>query len=244
MSSPIIEIKQFSVAYGSMKAVEEINLQLQEGEIITVIGPNGAGKTTLLNAVMGMIPSTGSVLFRGEPLKQHTVARMVASGVCLVPESRELFVQMSVEDNLALGNFHRWKEGERDRQTLMENVFKIFPRLKERKQQLADTLSGGERQMLAIGRALMAKPKVLLLDEPSLGLAPKIVQEVLHQVSQLRNSGISILLVEQNARGALKIADRGYVLEMGRIVLEDKASNLLENKKIIDSYLGIGKSLS
>ena len=244
MSTPIIQINQFTVAYGSIKAVEELNLKLEEGEIITVIGPNGAVKTTLLNALMGMIPSTGSVLFHGEPLKQHTVARMVAKGVCLVPETRELFGVMSVEDNLALGNFHRWKIGERDQQKLMDDVFKIFPILKERRRQLADTLSGGERQMLAIGRALMAKPKILLLDEPSLGLAPKIVHEVLQKVYQLRNSGISILLVEQNARGALKIADRGYVLEMGKIVLEDKASNLLENQKIIDSYLGVGKSLS
>jgi len=244
MSAPILQIKQFSVAYGSIKAVEEINLHLQEGEIITVIGPNGAGKTTLLNALMGMIPSTGSVLFQGEALKQHTVARMVANGVCLVPETRELFGVMSVEDNLALGNFHRWKMGERDQRQLMDEVFQIFPLLRERHRQLADTLSGGERQMLAIGRALMSKPKVLLLDEPSLGLAPKIVYEVLQKVSQLRHSGISILLVEQNARGALKIADRGYVLEMGKIVLEDKASNLLENQKIIDSYLGVGKSLA
>ena len=242
MTKPIIQIKQFSVAYGSIRAVDEVSLELHEGEIITVIGPNGAGKTTLLNAVMGLIPSTGFVLFQGGNLEQHTVAGMVARGVCLVPESRELFGPMSVEDNLVLGNFYRWKVGERDQRQLIESVFQIFPILKERRHQIADTLSGGERQMLAIGRALMSKPKVLLLDEPSLGLAPKIVHEVLQKVSQLRNNGISILLVEQNARGALRIADRGYVLEMGKIVLEDQASNLLENQKIIDSYLGVGKS--
>jgi branched-chain amino acid transport system ATP-binding protein len=243
MLDAIIEINQFTVKYGSVKAIEDINLYLQEGEIVTVIGPNGAGKTTLLNALMGMIPSSGSVLLNGSPLKKHTVTKMVANRICLVPETRELFGAMSVEDNLSLGNFYRWKMGERNQSQLMDEVFKIFPILQERRRQFADTLSGGERQMLAIGRALMSKPKVLLLDEPSLGLAPKIVYEVLQKVSQLRDNGISIMLVEQNARGALKIADRGYVLEMGKIVLEDKASNLLENQKIIDSYLGIGKSL-
>lgn len=208
--------------------------------IVTVIGPNGAGKTTLLNAAMGLLPSRGQLAVDGEVVPRPSVERMVAREVALVPEKRELFGEMSVEDNLLLGGFARWRRGDRTQRQRMEEVFAIFPRLRERRAQLAATLSGGERQMLAIGRALMAKPRLLMLDEPSLGLAPLIVREVLHTVARLRELGVSVLLIEQNARAALNIADRGYVLEMGAIALHGAAADLLHDRRIVETYLGIG----
>jgi branched-chain amino acid transport system ATP-binding protein len=207
-----------------------------------VIGPNGAGKTTLLCAAMGLLPSTGSLSIDGKLVPRPTVEAMVARGVALVPERRELFGEMTVEDNLLLGGFYRWRKGHRDQKARMQEVFEIFPRMSERRLQIASTLSGGERQMLAIGRALMARPKLLMLDEPSLGLAPLIVREVLKVVSALRQHGISVLLVEQNARAALQVADRGYVLEMGSVALSGPARDLLHDRRIIDTYLGIGSA--
>ena len=236
----LFELKDFSVAYGSVEAVHGIALHVNEGEIVTVIGPNGAGKTTLLCAAMGLLPSSGSLTLAGERIARPSVETMVARGVALVPEKRELFGEMPVEDNLLLGGFYRWRTGRRDQRERMEEVFQIFPRLKERRTQLASTLSGGERQMLAIGRALMARPRLLMLDEPSLGLAPLIVREVLHVVSSLRKHGVSVLLVEQNARAALQVADRGYVLETGAVALEGEAQALLNDRRIIDTYLGLG----
>jgi branched-chain amino acid transport system ATP-binding protein len=238
---PLFELQDFCVSYGPVEVVHGIALTVQEGEIVTVIGPNGAGKTTLLCAAMGLLPSRGRMTLAGEPITRPTVEAMVARGVALVPERRELFGEMSVEDNLLLGGFYRWRTGRRDQRERMDEVFAIFPRLRERRAQFANTLSGGERQMLAIGRALMARPRLLMLDEPSLGLAPRIVHEVLQVVAALRDSGVSVLLVEQNARAALQVADRGYVLETGSVALSDQASALLNDRRIIDTYLGMGR---
>ena len=240
MSQPVLELNDFCVSYGTVEAVHRVELVVQEGEIVTVIGPNGAGKTTLLCAAMGLLPSSGKLRLAGEPIGRITVEAMVARGVALVPEKRELFGEMSVQDNLLLGGFSRWRKGLRDQHERMQEVFAIFPRLQERCAQMASTLSGGERQMLAIGRALMARPRLLLLDEPSLGLAPLIVREVLQVVASLRNLGVSVLLVEQNARAALQLADRAYVLEMGAVALSGEAQALLRDGRIIDTYLGIG----
>jgi branched-chain amino acid transport system ATP-binding protein len=239
-SRPLFEIQDFHVSYGAVEAVHGIALRVDEGEIVTVIGPNGAGKTTLLRAAMGLQPSRGSILLAGERIVRPSVEAMVAGGVSLVPENRELFGDLHVQDNLLLGGFYRWRTGMRDQRERMEEVYAIFPRLKERRLQLASTLSGGERQMLAIGRALMARPRLLMLDEPSLGLAPLIVREVFEVVSSLRRHGVSVLLVEQNARAALQVADRGYVLETGTVALSGQAQALLSDQRIIDTYLGIG----
>ncbi|MDP3795647.1 MAG: ABC transporter ATP-binding protein [Polaromonas sp.] len=236
----LMSLENLCVSYGQVQALHDVTLDLNEGEIVTVIGPNGAGKTTLLCAAMGLLPSKGSLAIAGENIARPSVEAMVARGVALVPERRELFGEMSVEDNLLLGGFYRWRKGQRDQKARMEEVFEIFPRMRERRTQMSSTLSGGERQMLAIGRALMARPRLLMLDEPSLGLAPLIVREVLKVVSSLRTHGISVLLVEQNARAALQVADRAYVLEMGAVALTGAAEDLLHDRRIIDTYLGIG----
>ncbi len=238
--TPLLQLENFCVSYGQVQALHGVNLVLHEGEIATVIGPNGAGKTTLLCAAMGLLPSAGGLYLAGAHMLRPSVEALVARGVALVPERRELFGEMSVEDNLLLGGFYRWRKGQRDQKARMDEVFEIFPRLRERRGQVASTLSGGERQMLAIGRALMARPRLLMLDEPSLGLAPLIVREVFKVVSSLRTHGISVLLVEQNARAALQVADRGYVLEMGAVALEGAAHELLHDRRIIDTYLGLG----
>ncbi len=237
---PLLQLRGVCVSYGPVEAVHQVDLDVQPGEIVTVIGPNGAGKTTLLSAAMGLLPSKGAIHFDGELIARPAIEGMVARGVNLVPEKRELFGDMSVEDNLLLGGFSLWRKGQRDQRPRMDEVFAIFPRLLERRSQLASTLSGGERQMLAIGRALMARPRLLMLDEPSLGLAPLVVREVLQVVASLRNHGVSVLLVEQNARAALKVADRAYVLEMGAVALSGPAKELLHDRRIIDTYLGMG----
>jgi branched-chain amino acid transport system ATP-binding protein len=209
-----------------------------------VIGPNGAGKTTMLAAIMGALPLNGStrgqIVFFGEDCTGIEIEPMVARGMVLVPEKRELFGEMTVEDNLLLGSFHRYRSGIRDHAQTMHEVFTLFPRLRERRLQLAGTLSGGERQMLAIGRALMARPKLLMLDEPSLGLAPLIVREIFRIIEELKRRGASILLVEQNARAALKVADYAYVLETGEIAIEGRAQELASDPRVIESYLGLG----
>lgn len=243
--SILLETKNLCAQYGKVLAVQNINLQVKSGQVVTVIGANGAGKSTLLNSIMGSLPVPGSA--NGEVLYQeHDVSRLivedrVANGLCLVPEKRELFSSMPVEDNLLLGGFRRYRSREKNWRSTLDEVYELFPRLKERRMQNAGTLSGGERQMLAVGRALMGKPKVLMLDEPSLGLAPLVVREVFHTIMRLRESGVSILLVEQNARAALQVADYGYVLEMGEVRLEGKASELLHDPRVIESYLGFGK---
>ena len=238
----LMGLEKLRVSYGQVPALHDVTLHLDEGEIVTVIGPNGAGKTTLLCAAMGLLPATGVISIAGETITRPSVEAMVARGVALVPERRELFGEMSVGDNLLLGGFYRWRKGQRDQKARMEEVFAIFPRLREREAQMASTLSGGERQMLAIGRALMARPKLLMLDEPSLGLAPLIVREVLKVVSSLRSHGISVLLVEQNARAALQVADRAYVLEMGAVALTGVARALWHDRRIIVTSLGIGNT--
>jgi branched-chain amino acid transport system ATP-binding protein len=240
-AQPVLEVSDLCVSYGKVEALHHVSLRVRAGEIVTVIGPNGAGKTTLLSAIMGVLPRTrGEVVFLGESQPVVEVEHMVAKGANLVPEKRELFGEMSVEDNLLLGAFMRHRMGHRDERETMEKVFQTFPRLRERRTQQAGTLSGGERQMLAVGRALMAKPKLLMLDEPSLGLAPLIVREIFHIIADLRKTGVAILLVEQNARAALQIADYGYVLETGEVALEGLSDDLEDNPKVIESYLGLG----
>jgi branched-chain amino acid transport system ATP-binding protein len=237
----ILQVENLCVGYGKVEALHHVSLKVRAGEIATVIGPNGAGKTTLLSAIMGLLPITsGTVSFLGATPKEIEVERMVAMGMTLVPEKRELFGEMSVEDNLLLGAFMRRRLGHRDEAVTMAEVYAIFPRLKERRVQLAGTLSGGERQMLAVGRALMAKPKLLMLDEPSLGLAPLIVREIFQVLGRLRKTGVAILLVEQNARAALQLADYGYVLETGEIALAGPSVELRDNPQVVESYLGFG----
>jgi branched-chain amino acid transport system ATP-binding protein len=233
----LISVKDLHVSYGKVEAVTGVSLEMQAGQIATVIGPNGAGKTTLLAALMGLLPSKGEISYEGSDLRPLITEERVRRGICLVPERRELLTEMTVEDNLILGAYTRW----RDRSAVqcdLKDVYARCPRLSERCKQLAGTRSGGERQMLALGRALMAKPRLLLLDEPSLGLAPLIVREIFRIVMGLRELGVSILLVEQNARAALETADYGYVLETGAIVLSGPAAGLIHDKRVIASYLG------
>lgn len=237
----MLRIDDLAVAYGKVEALRGIKLDVAAGSIVTVIGPNGAGKTTLLNAVMGLLPSRGTVAFEGQPLRDLSTEARVGLGLVLVPERRELFAEMSVADNLALGAFARYRKGERGLDEDRERIYERFPRLRERADQLAGTLSGGERQMLALGRALMAKPKLLMLDEPSLGLAPLIVAEIFRIIRTLREAGVSILLIEQNARAALQVADYGYVLETGEIALQGPAAELAQNPRVIETYLGLAK---
>jgi branched-chain amino acid transport system ATP-binding protein len=234
---PLLSISDLHVAYGKVEAVRGISLALEQGQIVTVIGPNGAGKTTLLAAAMGLLPSRGAMSFNGMDLHDLDVEARVEHGFCLVPERRELFADLSVEDNLLLGAYARRRDRSAVRQSL-DQVYARFPRLQERRRQIANTLSGGERQMLALGRALMAKPRLLLLDEPSLGLAPLIVREIFHIIASLRELGVSIVLVEQNARAALETADFGYVLETGEMVHSGPASTLMHDPKLIATYLG------
>jgi branched-chain amino acid transport system ATP-binding protein len=234
----LLEVRDLRVFYRRVEGLHRASLKVEEGAIVTVIGPNGAGKSTLLGAVMGMLPCTGEVRFQGAALGAEAVESRVARGLCLVPERRELFGEMTVEDNLVLGAFQRCRRLSLV-QADLEAVYARFPRLKERREQLAGTLSGGERQMVALGRALMARPKLLMLDEPSLGLAPLVVKEVFHAITELRAAGVSILLVEQNARAALQVADYGYVLETGETVLEGPSAELAANPRVVETYLGL-----
>lgn len=242
---PVLKVTGLSAGYGKVTAVSGVDIMVARGSIVTVIGTNGAGKSTLLNAIMGSLPlsghSTGSVEYLGSEINGWQVEQRVAGGVSLVPERRELFGSMSVEDNLLLGGFRLYRAGKHGWKETIEEIYTLFPRLKERRRQAAGTLSGGERQMLAVGRALMAQPQLLMLDEPSLGLAPRIVREIFHIIGRLRSTGVAILLVEQNARAALQVADYGYVLETGELVLEGKAAELAGNSRVIESYLGLGQ---
>lgn len=240
-AEPILAVSDLCVSYGKVEALHHVSLKVRPGEIVTVIGPNGAGKTTLLSAIMGVLPFVrGEVCYQGQTSRHIDIEEMVARGMTLVPEKRELFGEMSVEDNLLLGAFMRRRLGFRDERQTLDKVYGIFPRLKERHQQSAGTLSGGERQMLAVGRALMAQPKILMLDEPSLGLAPLIVREIFRVIADLRDLGVAILLVEQNARAALQVSDYGYVLETGEIALEGPSDQLEDDPKVVESYLGLG----
>jgi branched-chain amino acid transport system ATP-binding protein len=238
MRDLLLDAQGVNVSYGKAAAVRGVSLTLREGEIVTIVGPNGAGKTTLLNALMGLQPSQGSIAwFSGKASASIGAERLVRIGIGLIPERRELFGPMSVDDNLSLGAFSR--RGAPDIEEVRDEVFAFFPRLRERRSQRASTLSGGERQMLATGRALMAKPRVLMLDEPSLGLAPAIVQDIFRMIGALRDKGVSILLVEQNARSAMAVADRAYVMESGSFTLERPAALLLQDPRVIDTYLGV-----
>jgi branched-chain amino acid transport system ATP-binding protein len=235
--SAFFEIKDLYVAYGKVEAVRALSLHMDAGQIITIIGPNGAGKTTSLGAAMGLLPSRGAIIYEGEDVSRLSVEDRVERGFCLVPERRELFGDMTVGDNLLLGAFPHRRDRAGSKRDLGA-VYDRFPRLAERRMQRASTLSGGERQMLALGRALMARPRLLLLDEPSLGLAPLIVREIFHIVASLRELGVSILLVEQNARAALETASYGYVLETGSVVLHGPTQMLAHDPTVTASYLG------
>ena len=242
--SATLEVDTLSVSYGRVEALHGASLRVAEGSIVTVIGPNGAGKTTLLGAIMGLLASRGTLRYAGATLAGTPTEDRVALGMSLVPERRELFAELSVEDNLRLGAFHRRSAGARAIAADIAEVYARFPQLQERSRQLAGTLSGGERQMLALGRALMAKPRLLLLDEPSLGLAPRLVRETFHIIADLKRTGVSMLLVEQNARAALQVADYGYVLETGEIVLEGAASELAGDPRVVETYLGLSAAAS
>jgi branched-chain amino acid transport system ATP-binding protein len=228
--SALLEVDDLTVFYGRAEGLHKASLRVRQGSIVTVIGPNGAGKSTLLGAVIGMLPCTGAVRFDGAALGVDPVESRVRRGMCLVPERRELFGEMPVEDNLLLGGFTRSRRVA-DLQPDLDGVYQRFPRLRERRAQLAGTLSGGERQMLALGRALMSRPKLLML-------APLIVRDVFRAITDLRGAGVSILLVEQNARAALEVADYGYVLETGEVALEGTAKDLAANPRVVESYLG------
>jgi branched-chain amino acid transport system ATP-binding protein len=233
----LLRVDGLHAGYDKVEVLHGVSLVVPESRMIAIVGPNGAGKTTLLGAIMGLLPRAGGhVLYRDKPA--GSTEALVASGAVLVPERRALFADMSVEDNLLLGAYGRRRAGGRDASTTMREVFTIFPRLQERRRQLAGTLSGGERQMLALGRALMARPRLLLLDEPSLGLAPLIVRAIFRILTELRAQGLSILLVEQNVRAALQVSDYGYVLEMGAVVMEGPSSDLAGDPRVIASYLG------
>jgi branched-chain amino acid transport system ATP-binding protein len=230
-----LDVRDLCVAYGKVPAVRDVSLQVAPGSIVTVIGPNGAGKTTLLAAIAGLLPARGVVRCFGDLATAWPVEERVRRGIVLVPERRELFGSMSIADNLRLGAFTR--RGEQHKAAIAD-VYRRFPRLEERRGQLAATLSGGERQMLALGRALMSAPRVLLLDEPSLGLAPLVVRDIFSIIAALRSTGVAILLVEQNARAALAIADYGYVLESGQIAVEGESASLAANPRVAAAYLG------
>ncbi|MBV9537468.1 MAG: ABC transporter ATP-binding protein [Acidisphaera sp.] len=233
----LLQAADLHVAYGRVEAVRGVSLAMRAGQIVTVIGPNGAGKTTLLSAMMGLLPASGRISYDGADIGGLDVEARVERGLCLVPEKRELFADLSVADNLLLGGYTRRRDA-RAMRAQLDTVYGRFPRLAERRRQLAGTLSGGERQILALGRALMARPRLLMLDEPSLGLAPLIVREIFRIVAGLRELGVSILLVEQNARAALESADYAYVLETGEIGLHGQAADLMHDKRVIATYLG------
>lgn len=237
----LLQIDDLHVGYGRVEAVRGVSIALDKGQIVSVIGPNGAGKTTLLAAAIGLLPSRGRVLLDGEDIGSLGVEDRVERGLSLVPEQRELFGAMSVADNLCLGAYAR-RLSRRQLVQRLDEVYARFPRLSERRWQRADTLSGGERQMLALGRALMASPRLLMLDEPSLGLAPLIVQDILGSVCSLRDDGVSILLIEQNALAALEVSNYGYVFESGEIALQGNSCDLIDNERVFETYLGSGRA--
>jgi len=235
----MLKIRNLYAYYGSVTALSGITCHVRAGEVVSLIGSNGAGKTTLLNAVCGLVRREGEVTFNGRPITSLAPEGIVALGISQVPEGRQVFAPMTVADNLELGAYLRHRrQNKAEIQRDLERVFALFPRLQDRLDQQAGTMSGGEQQMLAIGRALMARPRLLLMDEPSLGLAPRVVEDILATLEQLRREGVTILLVEQNARAALKVADRAYVLETGRIILSGAAEDLLQDRQVTRAYLG------
>jgi len=244
MAELLLNVHDLHAGYGRAEVLHGLTLTARAGKVITVIGPNGAGKSTLLNALMGVLSARGTVEYDGAPIGLSSLEERVMLGMALVPETRALFGSMSVEDNLLLGAFRQVRLGHKDSAKSLDEVFVLFPRLRERRAQLAGTLSGGERQMLAVGRALMGKPRLLMLDEPSLGLAPLVVRDIFATIAALRATGVTILLVEQNARAALEVADYGYVLEMGEIALEGPAEDLAKDPRVIETYLGATRKKS
>ena len=242
MSETLLDVRALHAGYGRASVLHGLNLKADKGNVVTVIGPNGAGKSTLLNALMGVLPVSGEIEWRGMAITHRTLEERVLAGIALVPETRALFGSMSVEDNLLLGGYRQVQLGRRA--PAIDGVFALFPRLEERRAQIAGTLSGGERQMLALGRALMGQPDLLMLDEPSLGLAPLVVKSIFATIASLRATGVTILLVEQNARAALAVADYAYVLEMGEIALEGPAAELARDPRVIDTYLGAARATS
>jgi branched-chain amino acid transport system ATP-binding protein len=235
-------VENLTVRYGPLEAVRGVSFALEEGEALAVIGPNGAGKTSLLRGLLGLASSEGRVLLDGAELRSRSPEGLLAQGMVLVPEGRALFPGLSVEDNLLLGGFARFRKGE-DLRADLERVYALFPRLLERRRQPAGTLSGGEQQMLAMGRALMSRPRILLLDEPSLGLAPLMVREIYRILGELKKEGTTLFLVEQNAKVALELADRGLVLEAGEMVLLGPAAELKENPRVVEAYLGMAREV-
>lgn len=235
----LLQANHISVSYGKIEAVRDVTLTVRSGQIVTVIGPNGAGKSSLLQALIRALPYRGNIIFAGADCDRRSLEDRVDAGLFLVPEGRALFAELTVEENLALGGFSRRRDGASALAASRDEIYSLFPRLKERHRQLAGTLSGGERQMLALGRALIGKPKLLMLDEPSLGLAPRIARDIFRALVQLAEDGVSLLVVEQNARAALQIADYCYVLEQGRIALEGPPEQLETDERIIASYLGV-----
>ena len=236
----MLRVRNLDVSYGPVAALRRVSLHVNPGEIATIIGANGAGKSTLLRSIAGLTPARGGeVLFRGSPVLGLRTERIVAMGCSLVPEGRQVFATLPVRENLLIGGSVRVRRGlRREVDGDLERVYRLFPRLQERERQLAGTLSGGEQQMLAIGRALMARPSLVMLDEPSMGLAPLVVKDILLTVERIAAGGTTVLLVEQNARSALKVARRGYVLENGRVVLDGTSEELLENRDVQRAYLG------
>jgi branched-chain amino acid transport system ATP-binding protein len=241
MTTPLLQVQGLHAGYGRAEVLSGLDFQLAQGQVVTIIGPNGAGKTTTLNALMGVLPSRGRVVFDGHDLADVSLEDRVMLGLALVPEKRELFGTMPVEDNLVLGGYRAMKLKLPHWRGELERVYTLFPRLKERRAQLAGTLSGGERQMLAVGRALMSRPKLLMLDEPSLGLAPLVVREIFRTIDALRSQGVSILLIEQNARAALEVADHGHVLETGAFSVQGPADALAVDPRVIETYLGAAR---
>jgi branched-chain amino acid transport system ATP-binding protein len=236
MTNRLLSVEGISVNYGAVRALEDVSVSINEGEVVTIIGSNGAGKTTLMKTISGLLASAqGTISFAGEDITKADAHKVVGKGISLVPEGRQVFGRMSVDENLLMGAYSRAGDS---LDSDIENCFAMFPRLRERRSQRAGTLSGGEQQMLAIARGLMSRPKVLLMDEPSLGLAPRLVKETFEVVGNLRRSGMTILMVEQMARLALKASDRAYVLEHGRIVLEGKSEDLLTDPRVLSAYLG------
>ncbi len=236
MTQTVLKFENVSTAYGKVQALEDVSLEVNEGEIVTLIGANGAGKTTLLMSLCGdPQPQKGKVFYDGEEITGKPTSEIMRNGIAIVPEGRRIFSRMTVEENLNMGGFFTSKE---DYDEALKYVFRLFPRLEERFDQRGGTMSGGEQQMVAIARALMSKPNLLLLDEPSLGLAPIVIQQIFEVIEQLRAQGMTIFLVEQNANQALKLADRGYVLENGKIVMHDSGDNLLVNEDVRKAYLG------
>jgi branched-chain amino acid transport system ATP-binding protein len=234
----MLKIENLHVSYGAIHAIKGVSLTVNDGEIVSLIGANGAGKTTILHTVTGLIPATeGIIEYNGVDLRKAVPSNIVAMGLAHVPEGRHVFTRMSVEENLLMGAFFR-KESGAELDEDLEHVYESFPRLKERQKQMAGTLSGGEQQMLATGRAMMSKPKMIVMDEPSMGLSPLLVREVFHIIEKMHESGITVLLVEQNAKMALSIADRAYVLETGQIAMEGIAEELMNDARVKKAYLG------